>query len=220
MTDESVSGSGAKPIRRSPGRPRQEDVALIERHLLDVALREFLKFGYGGTSINRIVKLAGVSKTTMYSRFPSKKALFRAIIRQQIEGLSPATSPDLTGAAEDLESGLKRFANRMLEINLEGDVLGVNRLIYSESHRFPELGEAGAEKTEFGIERLSHFIAECAAADGRRCRNPRAAAEAFMFCLQGWYVHLMQTNRAVTGEEREHWVDSAVRVLLTSCDHW
>ena len=60
--------------------------------MLDVALREFLQLGYGSTSMTRIVQAAGVSKTTLYSRYPSKEDLFRAIIYEQIDRLSPSTS--------------------------------------------------------------------------------------------------------------------------------
>ena len=73
------------PRRRPRGRPRLEDVADIENELVEVALSEFLKHGYGGTSMATIVKAAGVSKTTLYSRFASKEDLFIAMMKKMVQ---------------------------------------------------------------------------------------------------------------------------------------
>ncbi len=206
--------------QRLRGRPRPEEVAAIETKLLAVALQEFLEHGYGGASMNRIVKVAGVSKTTLYSRFASKEALFRAIMSQQIEQLSPSTALRSDNGLLGLEQGLKSYANQMLELSLEGDLLGVNRLVYSESHRFPELGAAAAERTALGIQRISRFIDDCAIADGISCQDPGTAAEVFILAIRGWYINVMLTNQKVTPALREDWVSRAVHVLLSDRQSW
>ena len=206
-----------KPLR---GRPKPEDVAIIERKLLAVALNEFLQHGYGGTSMTKIVKAAKVSKTTLYSRFSSKEELFRAIIHAQIERLSPSASLRSDAGPLGLGQGLKSFANHILKLNLEGDLLGVNRLIFSESHRFSELGAAAAEKNELGIKRISGFIRECADRDGIPCRDPESVAEAFILMIRGWFVNAMLTNREVSATEREEWVNRAVYTLLSDRKGW
>ena len=138
---------------RARGRPSPEDAAAIDHELLDIALGLFLEHGYGGTSMRQIVAAAGVSKTTLYSRFTSKADLFRAIIIQQIDRLSPSASLKSEHGPLALEAGLRSYANQMLAVSLEGDVLGLNRLIYSESHRFPELGAAAAARSYSGDSR-------------------------------------------------------------------
>jgi AcrR family transcriptional regulator len=206
--------------RRPRGRPKLEDVAQIESRLLDVALQEFLAHGYGGTSLTRIVKAAGISKTTLYARFASKDELFRAIVHGQIERFSAVTALRSPKGSPDLVTGLKAYANRTLEISLEGDLLQVNRLIYSESRRFPELGQAAAERSQRGIDDVASFIAGCAEADAVPCRDPRAMAEAFIFMLRGWYVDILLTNRAVSVRERQRWVETAVHALLAGRAEW
>lgn len=203
--------------QRSRGRPRPEDVAIIESKLLHVALNEFLKHGYGGTSMAQIVKVAGISKTTLYSRFSSKEQLFRAIIQLQIDNSAPATflKSDVT-----LEQALKSYANQMIKLNLEGDMLGVNRLIYSESQRFPELGAAAAERTAQGAKRISQYIQECAKADGMTCNDPDVAAEVFVLMLRGWFVNVLLMNREVSVSEREEWVERSVNILLADRSRW
>ncbi|MFT3931216.1 MAG: TetR/AcrR family transcriptional regulator [Spongiibacteraceae bacterium] len=203
--------------KRSRGRPRPEDVAIIESKLVQVALNEFLEHGYGGTSMARIVKVAGISKTTLYSRFSSKEQLFRAIVRQQIDNSAPAT---FLKSDSGLEQGLKSYANQMIKLNLEGDLLGVNRLIYSESQRFHELGAAAAERTALGVRRISQFIQDCAKSSGANCKDPDIAAEVFILMLRGWFVNVLLTNRDVSVVEREEWVERAVNVLLADQKHW
>lgn len=215
-----VSAGTQSRVRRSRGRPRTEDAVVIEGRLLDVALREFLQHGYGSTSMTRIVQAAGVSKTTLYSRYPSKEDLFRAIIYEQIDRLSPSTSLRSETGPLDLEQGLMSYANHMLKLNLQGDLLGVNRLIYSESHRFPELGKAASERTALGIRRISAFIRECAVTDGIPCKDPNAVAEAFILMIRGWYVNVMLTNREVSSARRENWVRRAVHTLLSARKDW
>ena len=205
---------------RTPGRPKLEDVAQIERRLLAVALKEFIEHGYGASSLTKIVKTAGVSKTTLYSRFASKEQLFRAIMQEEIQRLDAATVLKPRSQRLALAEGLKAYANHMLELNLQGDLLAVNRLIASESHRFPELAAANAERAELGITRIGRFIADCAAADRVPCKDPAAVAEAFIFMLRGWHMNTMLTNRKVPGAERERWVARAVHTLLSARADW
>ena len=206
--------------RRPRGRPKLHDIAAIDRVLIEVALKEFLRNGYGATSMARIVKAAGISKTTLYARFASKGELFRAIMREQVDGLAEGAEQSLHLDAVDLEAGLKSYANHMLKMSLEGDLLDVNRLIYSESSRFPELGLAAAERSQVGVGQVAEFIRECAAADDIPCTDPIAVAEAFIFMLRGWYVDVMLTNRPVSAAVRRKWVDRAVRSLIAGRDEW
>jgi AcrR family transcriptional regulator len=210
----------ALKTRRARGRPTLEDAVEIENKLLAVALRQFLDNGYGGTSMTQIVRAAQISKTTLYSRFSSKEELFRAIMRRQIEELAATTTLVPPDGRLDLETGLRAYANRALDFSMSGDLLGVNRLVYSEARRFPELGDAAAEATQLGIQQISDFIEQCAILDSTPCRDSKGIAEAFLHMLRGWYVNVMLTNRAVALAEREAWVDRAVRTLISARQDW
>lgn len=214
-----AEGAGPSP-RRARGRPRLEDAATIDSTLLDVALREFLANGYGATSMRRIVQAANISKTTLYSRFASKEQLFRAIMRQQIDRVAAADLLKLRGGTLDLQQGLCAYANRTLELSLSGELLQVNRLIFSESQRFPELGAAAAERTHIGVCQVADFIRDCAEADGVPCRDPNAIAEAFILMIRGWYVSVMLTDARVPAKDRAQWVDKAVHCLIVGRADW
>lgn len=206
--------------KRSRGRPKLEDAADIDKLLLDAALAEFLEHGYGGASVSRMVRKVGISKTTVYSRFASKEEIFRAIIDRQITQLSPAELLNTPIGPLSLEEGLRRYAYHMLDVSMASDILGVNRLMYSESHRFPELGAAASMRTQLGIKRIAQFIHGCTEREGAPCRDPHAAAEIFILAIRGWYLDLMITNRKVSAKQRKEWVDKSLHVLLSSVDAW
>jgi TetR/AcrR family transcriptional repressor of mexJK operon len=215
----STRKSGGKP-RRSAGRPKGEDVAAIEEKLLATARKEFFTHGYGASSLSKIVKAAGVSKTTLYSRYASKEQLFRAIMNEQIRRLDAATALNAGDGRPDLLKGLKDYANLSLERSLDGEILAANRLVSSEAQRFPELGAAAAERTAQGVQRIAAFIRDCAQADGLPCRDADAIAEAFILMLRGWYLNAMLMNRKVSAAERQRWVDRAVHALVSSRADW
>jgi len=205
--------------RRSRGRPRSDKAEDIESELLQGALVVFLRHGYGGTSMTQIVKSLGISKTTLYSRYASKAELFQAIMHGQIEKLSPRALLQSDGA-QSLEDGLRAYAVRSLEVSLKGEYLRINRLIYSESHRFPELGTAAADRTELGIREIGDFIARRAVQDGVPCRDATGIATAFIFMLRGWYVNVMLTDEAVAKPAITRFVRHAVQALLAGRPEW
>jgi TetR/AcrR family transcriptional regulator, mexJK operon transcriptional repressor len=219
-TSPSSRSSSKTQPRRSKGRPTQENVAEIETRLLKVALDEFIQAGYGGASLTRIVRNAGISKTTLYSRYSSKEELFRAIAYQQIERMSPARLLSSTTGDVSLEAGLKSYANHTLKLSLEPDMLEVYRLMHSESSRFPELGAAARERTELGIKRISRFIAACAERDGIPCKNPAGVAEVFILMIRGWYVDVMVSNEPASSARRKDWVERSVNLLLAARQAW
>ena len=103
-------------FRRPRGRPSLHDAATIDDEILDVALQQFVHHGYG-VSMAQIVRMAGVSKTTMYSRFSSKEELFGAIMRKQIARVDETMPLGSPKTFYDLEAGLRNYANRSLEVH-------------------------------------------------------------------------------------------------------
>ena len=108
----------------------------------------------------------------------------------------------------------------MLEVSLRGDLLEINRLIYSESHRFPELGAAAADRTKLGIRQVAELIDNWASEDRIHCKDPEGIAEAFIHMLRGWYVNVILTKTNVPDAQREQWVKRAVRALISARGDW
>jgi AcrR family transcriptional regulator len=68
--------------------------------LVDVATRLFTEQGYDGTSIEAVLREAGISRGSLYHHFPGKDALFGAAlerVEQRVAELTEAT-PDVRAA--------------------------------------------------------------------------------------------------------------------------
>lgn len=205
--------------RRARGRPRAEDLAELEASLVRVARERFTANGYGATSMNAVAKAARVSKGTLYARFPSKADLFRAIIEEQIQRSSGGVR-HLGPKPKTLEAMLRAFAERALQDSLQGEIVQLNRLIYSEAERFPELGEAAWARSRVGVQQVSEIIREYAAKEGVSCREPEAAAEMFTTLLRGFYGDAMLRSRPVAGAEIKVWTRKMVKVFLNGRCGW
>ena len=81
---------------RSPGRPRS---ARAHRAILDAAIDLFAEQGYQAMSIEVIAARAGVGKTTVYRRWPSKEDLIVDAIDELILEVHP---PDTGSLRDDL----------------------------------------------------------------------------------------------------------------------
>lgn len=205
---------------RPRGRPKAADVSELETRLILVARQSFFAHGYGATSIAAIARAARVSKHTLYARFASKAELFRAIMDEQITATGVALNQDGGQRDKSLEAMLRRYAEEMLRASLGGEILQVNRLIYSESARFPELGEAASARMRIGVQQVAAEIRRFAVSEEVPCRDPEAAAEMFILLLRGWYSDVMLMNRNVAGPEIRETVDGFVRLFLAGRASW
>lgn len=78
------------------------------QRLLEAAAVTFSERGYAASSIAVIARRAGLSKSTVFHHFPSKEALYLAVIRVAVEDFGQRLDHALS-AAEDLPSALRRF---------------------------------------------------------------------------------------------------------------
>jgi AcrR family transcriptional regulator len=68
----------------SGGEPEADDQTSVR--IADAALRQFELFGLARSTIDDIARRAGVSRVTVYRRFPSKEALVDAVILRELRG--------------------------------------------------------------------------------------------------------------------------------------
>lgn len=88
-----------------------------------------------------ITARAGVSKATVYTRFPSKQELFAAVIARECQACSQRMALAETSPASDLTQALHHVADTLLDIITLPRNVALFRLVIAESSRFPELGQ-------------------------------------------------------------------------------
>ena len=108
--------------------------ALIVR----AATELFLELGYDRASLARIAEGAGVSKVTLFKQFPTKAALFDAIVTESWAGTDGLELPP----AGDLDRGLTAIGQRYAELLTRPEMTDLFRIVIAELPRFPELANA------------------------------------------------------------------------------
>jgi AcrR family transcriptional regulator len=94
------SATLAEPRRRTGGRS-----ARVVREVLDATIDALAEVGYGALSFEEVAARAGVSRTTVYRRWPRKPDLVRAALLRMAEE-HPA-APDTGALRSDLLAGVR-----------------------------------------------------------------------------------------------------------------
>jgi AcrR family transcriptional regulator len=134
--------AGTRAASAPPRRVRSDaERQAKERAILDAALDVFAESGFAPARLEEVAARAGVAKGTIYLYFPSKQALFEALIRTGIG--EPIEAAGAEAAALDLpfEAVVRGLFARMRHQILATRRKEIIRLVIAESGRFPELAE-------------------------------------------------------------------------------
>lgn len=144
--------------RRKAARPAE---------LLAAALEVFVDKGFAAAPVEAIARRAGVSKATVFLYFPSKEALFEAVVTEAVLpriAQGEALLTDLADPACALEAVLRFFWQTVGE----GRLAGIPKLILAEAGNFPQLAQFY----------FDHVVLRCRAA---LCRTLQAGMAAGVF---------------------------------------
>lgn len=110
-------------------------------HVLKGARTVFLADGFEGASVDKIARVSGVSKATLYSYFSDKKSLFIEVVRAECTRQADEAISKIDMAASP-ETVLRGAAGQLIGFFTSEFGLGVYRICVAETDRFPELGQA------------------------------------------------------------------------------
>jgi len=111
------------------GRPSKKQL------ILDTARQMFAKTGYQGTSIDLVVKEAGVSKPTVYNNFKTKQALLLALM----EALLKESEVFREKLWQQNELSAAEGVIKVFENTADTPAfLAIYRICYGESHKLDE----------------------------------------------------------------------------------
>ena len=129
------------------------------QHILDTARALFAEKGYQGTSIDLVVKEAGVSKPTVYNNFKTKQALLLALMeelsQESQEFCESLWQQEELSAVDGIIAAFENVANTPA-------LLAVYRICYGESHKLEQ--ETYQQFKQFDIslvESYKRYLAEC-----------------------------------------------------------
>jgi TetR/AcrR family transcriptional regulator, mexJK operon transcriptional repressor len=211
--------SRRRAARPGPGRPTAARIVAINHAILVAAREEFGASGYEAARIETIAANAGVSKGTLYDRYPTKQALLRAVIAERVTAWSQDWEPHSGPIPEDLRQRLKQRAHRLMEFYCSGKLELLERLFAGG----PSMDELLHMRHQSGHQRTIQVIAQDII-DRTRDRpiQPQAAmrlAETLLGMLYGWWQAQQQVRR-VMREEALAYADYAVDLLFDGHGAW
>ena len=147
-----------------------------------------MRDGFGLAGVDDIVAEAGVSKRTLYAHFPSKEALFGAIIEEWCDRfLTPLREAGI--GHRDPRETLIDLGRTFLEVVLSPEGVKLYRVVIAEAPRFPDLGRVFYDSGyEPAARLLSDYICRKAEDGVFRDIDSRKAAEGFFQLVCG-YAH-------------------------------
>lgn len=160
--------------------------------IIAVAYASFLKHGYAATTMSGIAATIGGSKATLWSYFPSKEALFEAVLDTAISAYRAQLS-SLLGTSTDPERTIRTFCVSLLGRLTQPEALALQRLAHGEAGRFPEVGTAFYERGPKTMQALlAAFISSAMDRGLLRRDDPMRAARALTgLCMSGCLQQLL-----------------------------
>jgi TetR/AcrR family transcriptional regulator, mexJK operon transcriptional repressor len=134
------------------GRPTQAEAKKLHQKLRKAAVATFVKYGYDGTTMEAIAKAAGITRRTLYARYPDKRAVFLDVIPWALTRRTEREeSYDLDDG--DLRASLVAIGRAGLARAIDPDIVRLTRIAMNESARFPEFAVSAHSMTWSGRHR-------------------------------------------------------------------
>lgn len=117
------------------GRPRDSDA---DRRILAAARDALLSAGYAGLAVDEVAQRAGVAKTTLYRRWPTKDHLAIAVYADMLDRDVPVT--DTGDIRADLVAYLQQIAATLASVRRRS--AGIVAELVAAAARHADVGEA------------------------------------------------------------------------------
>lgn len=188
------------------------------QRVLEAASRVFLVHGFSAATTDMIQSEAGVSKSTVYAHFPSKEALFAAVIEFECDAFARQIR-DLNIDDGHIKAVLTALGQAYLEIVFSPKALALFRVVVGEAPRFPDIAQVFYRVGPMVVGRLMAEHLQAAVAEGTlnlAGTTVDGAAQYFAGVLRapGHLECLLLPNAQPTSQQIDIWVKQAVTIFL------
>ena len=173
-------------------RPSRSRGAPVIRAVLGATLDELARVGYGALTFEEVAERAGVNKTTVYRRWPTKAALVEAALTAAADAVPPL---DETG---DLRADLMSIARRARDSMCSARGRGLLRMLLGGCLE-PELVSL-ALTLRIQVEAPARGVIERAVAAGALRADTDPAM--LLGAMTGWILHVLFREHGVVSNER------------------
>ncbi|AZP83506.1 TetR/AcrR family transcriptional regulator [Mycobacterium avium] len=131
----------------------------LDRLILDTARGVFETYGVRRANIDDVAARAGVSRSTIYRRFPTKENLFGQVVRREAE-LFFSTLDQATAGCDPQRAVIEAFA---LGVRLVKDSALYSRIAESEPELFGLFSRSQVFPTRQFADGIAHTLRRCGA---------------------------------------------------------
>lgn len=171
------------------GRPSATQATAIDHAILDSARALFFDEGFDATAMERIASAAGVSKGTLYSRYPSKEALFSALVEVSVKRWADASSRLDDTLPDDIAERLRHHARTIAQALVTPDVRAFQRILLGNRERFPTLSVAMHDAGyRYIVGLIERDILDAAKRDDIPVRDAENVATILVSSITGWQL--------------------------------
>jgi AcrR family transcriptional regulator len=123
---------------RPSRRPTLEESAALDDVVREAAVDSFLEHGFSGTTMDGVARAAGVTRATLYARYPDKQSLFVEVLRWALRQDQAEAAPPVPDQ-DDLRASLLGIGRVAMAKAVDPRSVRLSLLLMSESRRFPAL---------------------------------------------------------------------------------
>jgi len=196
------------------GRPTQAEARKLHQKLRKAAVATFVKYGYDGATMEAIARAAGITRRTLYARYPDKRAVFLDVIPWALTRRTEReASYDL--ADDDLRASLAAIGRAGLARAIDPDIVRLTRIAMNESARFPEFAVSAHSMTWSGRHRqVMDLLRHHQEAGTIEVEDLELTAGHFIAMIEHLPVRLAECGIYRSAEEEERHLQHAVNLFL------
>ena len=200
------------------GRPSKQQAEAIDRTILASAARLFFEAGSFETlSMDTVAIVSGVSKGTLYARYPTKKDLLVAVVLAKIAEWAREPVSTASCAPNDVLGRLRVHARNLAISYANPEVQALNRVIMSTGGRIPEISNALVEHGF--VHTVNQIAADLESIAGKNYRDAKAVATAVASAIIGRQSQYSLMNEATTRGLVE-FADRLVEIMVLGEESW
>lgn len=129
MTAKDIMASPPTGAARAKGRPSTAEAQAIGRAVRDAAMQVLLEQGDAAT-MNAVAQRAGISRKSLYARYPGRSELFAAVIRSLLDDAGPVEVEEGIGFADCL----MRYVGKVVRTLEDPHSRAVQRLLSIDTY--------------------------------------------------------------------------------------
>lgn len=196
------------------GRPTRAEASKLDLAVREAAVATFIELGYAGASMESIARAAGITKRSLYARYPDKRAVFADVIPWALARYTEELAIDDV-EHEDVETALLMLGRASLSRATHPENVRLKRIASTESALFPEFNISAESMMWAGRQRtvtevLRHYVGRGDIA----VDDLELAAEHFLAMVEAVPARMADFGVFRSKKQQERHLQYAVRLFL------